>query len=190
MLSCCLPVKCYFGIPSDLYFVVVRTCEIEDPRMQTRRQHVGLQCIFAVPELKKFPRKKKKKKEKFTKDDIHCRGGAGAYLQQSTGNRQVTAWTGLQSIAGKHRGTPDKQQCTQPFILKGNLERPVNITIMFLNCGRKPEYPEKTRACMERICKLHAERPLARSQTQDLLGARQQCYQLHHHAASSYYHRP
>ncbi|MEQ2289339.1 hypothetical protein AMECASPLE_031941 [Ameca splendens] len=29
-------------------------------------------------------------------------GGAGAYLQQSTGERQDTSWTGRQSITGRH----------------------------------------------------------------------------------------
>ncbi|MEQ2248325.1 hypothetical protein ILYODFUR_018045 [Ilyodon furcidens] len=62
---------------------------------------------------------------------------------------------------------------------KGSLERPINLTGMSLDCWRKPEYPVRTHAC-----KLHAERPPAWSRTQDLLAARQQCYQLRHHAAS------
>ncbi|MEQ2252777.1 hypothetical protein ILYODFUR_025369 [Ilyodon furcidens] len=53
---------------------------------------------------------------------------------------------------------------------------------MSLDCGRKPEYPVRTHACTGRTCKLHA-RPLAESRTQDLLAARQQCYQLCHRAA-------
>ncbi|MED6248382.1 hypothetical protein ATANTOWER_032639 [Ataeniobius toweri] len=32
------------------------------------------------------------------------RGGAGAYLQLSTGKSQGTAWTGRQPIAGQHIG--------------------------------------------------------------------------------------
>ncbi|MED6276947.1 hypothetical protein CHARACLAT_008158, partial [Characodon lateralis] len=52
---------------------------------------------------------------------------------------------------------------------KGNLERAINLTRMPLDCGRK--YPERTRAYTRR------------SRTQDLLPARQQCYQLRHHAA-------
>uniref|UniRef100_A0A8C5ED04 C1q domain-containing protein n=1 Tax=Gouania willdenowi TaxID=441366 RepID=A0A8C5ED04_GOUWI len=28
----------------------------------------------------------------------------------------------------------------------GNLETPINLTVMFLDCGRKPEYPEETHA--------------------------------------------
>ncbi|MED6234832.1 hypothetical protein ATANTOWER_003763 [Ataeniobius toweri] len=43
---------------------------------------------------------------------------------------------------------------------------------MFLDCGRKPEYLVRTYK--------HAERPQAR--IPDLLAARQQCYQWHHHA--------
>ncbi|MED6295170.1 hypothetical protein CHARACLAT_028845 [Characodon lateralis] len=35
------------------------------------------------------------------------------------------------------------------------------------------------------IAQLHAERPLGRNRTQDLLAARQQCYQLRHCAALS-----
>ncbi|MED6235539.1 hypothetical protein ATANTOWER_028688 [Ataeniobius toweri] len=37
---------------------------------------------------------------------------------------------------------------------------------MVLDCGRKLEYPERTHAC-----KLHAEKPTARSRTKDLLAA-------------------
>ncbi|MEQ2316835.1 hypothetical protein AMECASPLE_036579 [Ameca splendens] len=43
-----------------------------------------------------------------------------------------------------------------------------NLTVMFLDCGRKLEYPEKTHACTGRTCKL-------RIGTQDLHAARQQC---------------
>ncbi|KAK5618288.1 hypothetical protein CRENBAI_020020 [Crenichthys baileyi] len=37
-------------------------------------------------------------------------------------------------------------------------ERPINLTGMSLDCGRKPEYPVRTHACTARTCKLHAER--------------------------------
>ncbi|MEQ2301585.1 hypothetical protein AMECASPLE_037586 [Ameca splendens] len=67
-------------------------------------------------------------------------------------------------------------QDKQPFTRKGNLERPVNLTVMLLDCGRKPEYPERTIECTGRTCTLHAERPPARSRTQGLLlAAKQQC---------------
>ncbi|MEQ2225295.1 hypothetical protein ILYODFUR_016024, partial [Ilyodon furcidens] len=82
-----------------------------------------------------------------------------------------------QSIAGQHR--QDKQPCTHSFMPKGNLERPINITVMFLDCGRKLEYLERTHACTGRKCQLRAERPPAGSQTQDLLAARYQFYQQH-----------
>ncbi|MEQ2292465.1 hypothetical protein AMECASPLE_023365 [Ameca splendens] len=65
--------------------------------------------------------------------------GAGAYLQRSTGEKRGTPWTGRQSIAGQHKDTQDKQLCTHPFIPKGNLERPITLTAMFLYCGRKLE---------------------------------------------------
>ncbi|MEQ2181741.1 hypothetical protein GOODEAATRI_014615, partial [Goodea atripinnis] len=76
------------------------------------------------------------------------REGASVYLQRSTGERRATTpWTGCQSIAGQHRDTQDKQPCTHPFIPKGNLERPINLTVMFLDFERKPEYPERTHGC-------------------------------------------
>ncbi|MEQ2205462.1 hypothetical protein XENOCAPTIV_030581 [Xenoophorus captivus] len=59
---------------------------------------------------------------------------------------------------------------------------------MSLDCGRKPEYPVRTHTCTGRTCKLHAERPPTGNQTQDLLAARQQCYQLRHHAALHLFH--
>ncbi|MEQ2293612.1 hypothetical protein AMECASPLE_035354 [Ameca splendens] len=95
---------------------------------------------------------------------------------------------------GERRGHPEQvtspsQGNTQTTIHtlihtpKGNLELPINLTDMFLDCGRKPEYLVRTHACTGRTCKLHAERPQAGNQTQDLLAARQQCYQLCHCAA-------
>jgi len=62
----------------------------------------------------------------------------GVTLDRSPG--QVT-WTGHQSVAGQHR---DTQPCTHTLTPRDNLDRPVNLTVMFLGCGRKPEYPEKT----------------------------------------------
>ncbi|MEQ2249796.1 hypothetical protein ILYODFUR_033090 [Ilyodon furcidens] len=92
---------------------------------------------------------------------------------------------------GERQGTPGQvtspsqgntQTTTHTLIHtpKGNLELPINLTGMSLDCGRKPEYPVRTHACMGRTCKLHAERPPAGNRTQDLLAARQQCYQLRH----------
>ncbi|MEQ2295347.1 hypothetical protein AMECASPLE_013156 [Ameca splendens] len=97
------------------------------------------------------------------------------------GERQGTPWTGRQSIAGQHTNNHAHTLIHTP---KGNLEKPINLTGMSLDCGRKPEYPVRTHTCTGRTCKLHAERHLARNRTQDLLAARQQCYQRRHHAAS------
>ncbi|MED6287671.1 hypothetical protein CHARACLAT_018674 [Characodon lateralis] len=100
------------------------------------------------------------------------------------GERHGTPWTGRQSIAGQHRDIQDKQPCTHSFTPKGNLERPINLKVMFLDCVRKPEYPVKTHEGTGRTFKLHAGRPPARSETQELLAARQQCYQLCHRGAA------
>ncbi|MEQ2173011.1 hypothetical protein GOODEAATRI_027268 [Goodea atripinnis] len=91
-----------------------------------------------------------------------------------------TPWTRHQSITGQHRDTQDTPIHT-------NLERPINLTVMFWDCEQKPEYQERTHACTGRTCKLHAERPPAGSQTQDLLAAKQQCYQMRHHALLFYF---
>ncbi|MEQ2165936.1 hypothetical protein GOODEAATRI_022263 [Goodea atripinnis] len=91
------------------------------------------------------------------------------------GGRRGTPWTGRQSIVGQHRHTQDKQPSTHSFTPKGNVEGPINLTVIFLDCGRKPEYLERTHICTWRTCKLHAERPPVGSRTQDLLAARQQC---------------
>ncbi|MEQ2305604.1 hypothetical protein AMECASPLE_039504 [Ameca splendens] len=45
---------------------------------------------------------------------------------------------------------------------KGNSERPINLTGMSLDCGRKPEYPVRTHTCTGSTYKLHAERPHGR----------------------------
>ncbi|MEQ2281833.1 hypothetical protein AMECASPLE_034423 [Ameca splendens] len=116
-----------------------------------------------------------------TTSSIICCWEAGAYLQQSMGRRQGRPWTGHQSIAGQHKHTEDKQPCTHSFTPKGNVERPINLTGMSLDCGRKLEYPERTHACTGRTCKLHAERPPTRSQT--LAARRSWRYQLLHSAA-------
>ena len=42
---------------------------------------------------------------------------------------------------------------------RNNLETSINLTCMFLDGGRKPEYPERTHAYTGRTYKLHTERP-------------------------------
>ncbi|MEQ2237687.1 hypothetical protein ILYODFUR_025623 [Ilyodon furcidens] len=81
-------------------------------------------------------------------------------------NQRGTSWIGRQSITGQHRHTQDKQPCTHSFTPKGNLERPINLTGMSLDCGRKPEYPVRSTG---RTCKLRAERPPAESRPRTFL---------------------
>ncbi|MED6289000.1 hypothetical protein CHARACLAT_031930 [Characodon lateralis] len=66
-------------------------------------------------------------------------------------------------VASPSQGNTQTSMHTLIHTPKGNLERPINITVMFLDCGRKLEYPVRTHACTGRTCKLHAERPPARS---------------------------
>ncbi|MEQ2245619.1 hypothetical protein ILYODFUR_029835 [Ilyodon furcidens] len=67
---------------------------------------------------------------------------AEAYLQWSLGKRRGTPWTGGHSITGQLTDTQDNQPCT--LTPKEDIEKPVNLTVMFLHCGGKPEYPERT----------------------------------------------
>ncbi|MEQ2250257.1 hypothetical protein ILYODFUR_038081 [Ilyodon furcidens] len=86
-------------------------------------------------------------------------------------------------VASPSQGNTQTTTHTLIHTPKGNLELPINLTGMSLDCGRKPEYLVRTHACTGRTCKLHAERPQAGNRTQGLLAARQQCYQLRHRAA-------
>ncbi|MED6278391.1 hypothetical protein CHARACLAT_023336 [Characodon lateralis] len=85
-------------------------------------------------------------------------GEAGAYLQQSTGERRGTPWTGRQSITGQHRNTKDKQPCSHSFTPKGNLEKPNNLTVFWTVGGSRSIWRE-----MGTTCFLHAERPQPRT---------------------------
>ena len=66
-----------------------------------------------------------------------------------------TPWTGRQSITGPHRG---KQPCTLTPRYNFRMTNEPNMHVFF-NSGRKPEFLERTHACMGRTCKLHTERP-------------------------------
>ncbi|MEQ2302618.1 hypothetical protein AMECASPLE_008506 [Ameca splendens] len=62
-------------------------------------------------------------------------------------------------VTSPSQGNTDRtNNHTHSSTSKGNVERPINLTVMFLDCGRKPEYPERTHKCKGRTFKLHAER--------------------------------
>ena len=88
------------------------------------------------------------------------RGGAGAY---PTGHRVRGAVHPGQVASPSHRGPHRDKRDTQPHtgshsLLRTILESPINLTCMFLDSGRKPEYPERTHAYTGRTCE-HTERP-------------------------------
>ncbi|MEQ2246406.1 hypothetical protein ILYODFUR_038202 [Ilyodon furcidens] len=82
--------------------------------------------------------------------------GAGAYLQQSMGERRVHPG----QVAGPSQGNTQTTTHTLTNSPKGNLEVPINLTGMSLDCGRKLEYPVRTHACTGKTCILHAENNL------------------------------
>ena len=82
---------------------------------------------------------------------VGSRGG-WSLSQRSSGDRWGTPWTGRQSITGPHRDKRDKQPCMHTFTPKDNLESSIKLTCMFLDGGRKPEYPERTHAYTGRTC--------------------------------------
>ncbi|MEQ2284824.1 hypothetical protein AMECASPLE_025475 [Ameca splendens] len=60
---------------------------------------------------------------------LSVQGGIGAgALQRSIGERRGTSWPDLQSITRQHRKT-----CRHTH--QNNVDRPVNLTDMFLDCG-------------------------------------------------------
>ncbi|MEQ2242717.1 hypothetical protein ILYODFUR_038890 [Ilyodon furcidens] len=79
--------------------------------------------------------------------------------------------------------SPVHHRATQPhsFTPKSNLEKPTNLTVMFLDCGRKLKYQVRTHAYEKHANSM--QKDPQRSRTQDLVSARQQCYQLRHCAA-------
>ena len=77
--------------------------------------------------------------------------------QQSSGERRGPPWIGRQSITGPHRDKRDKQPFTLTLTPKDNLESSINLTRMFLDGGRKPEYPERTHAYTGRTYKLQVK---------------------------------
>ena len=84
--------------------------------------------------------------------------GAGAY---PSGHR---ARGGVQpgqvaSPSQGHTETNETNNHTRSHsLLRTIIESPINLTCMFLDGGRKPEYPERTHAYTGRTCKLHVEK--------------------------------
>ncbi|MEQ2226110.1 hypothetical protein ILYODFUR_024258 [Ilyodon furcidens] len=72
-------------------------------------------------------------------------------------------------VASPSQGNTQTTMHTLSHTPKGNLELPINLTGMSLDCGRKPEYPVRTHACTGRTCKLHAERPPPRIEPRTFL---------------------
>jgi len=85
-------------------------------------------------------------------------GGAGAYPSCHWARGGVHPGQ-LASPSQGHIETNETQPCTLTLTPKDNLESPINLTCMFLDGGRKLEYPERTHAYTGRTCKLHTERP-------------------------------
>jgi len=61
--------------------------------------------------------------------------------QLSLGERQGTPRTHRQSITRPRRDNRDKQPSTLTLTSTVNLESPISLTFIFLDGGRKPEYP-------------------------------------------------
>ena len=66
--------------------------------------------------------------------------GGWSLSQRSSSERRGKPWTGRQSITGPHRDKRDKQPCTPSLTPKDNFKTPINLTCIFLDGGRKPEY--------------------------------------------------
>ncbi|MEQ2266714.1 hypothetical protein XENORESO_016354 [Xenotaenia resolanae] len=81
----------------------------------------------------------------------------GVHLQWSLGE--------MYRLPIHKRDVQDTQPCSHMRISKGTLETPFS-TVMFLDWGRKLEYPDRTHTCMRRTFKPQAKRPQAGIQTQ------------------------
>ena len=86
------------------------------------------------------------------------------YLNPSAGAYPSSHW----ARGGVHPGqaasqsqdhTETNEKNNHARSLRTILETPTNLTCMFLDGGRKPEYPERTHAYTGKTCKLHTERP-------------------------------
>ncbi|XP_054638507.1 mutS protein homolog 5 isoform X2 [Dunckerocampus dactyliophorus] len=94
---------------------------------------------------------------------IYLKQGRGGMLEPIPADFGQQAGYTLDWSPANRRAHIDKQPFTLTFIPMDNLESPINITCMFLECGTKPEYPEKTHTRTGRTCKLHTEMPKGES---------------------------
>ena len=84
------------------------------------------------------------------------RGGAGDYPSSHRAKGGVHPG----QVASPSQGHTETHETNNHAhsLLGTILESPINLTCMFLDGGRKPEYPERTHAYTGRTCKLHTER--------------------------------
>jgi len=72
-------------------------------------------------------------------------GGAGASPANVPGERRGHLDRSPEQVASLSQGNTETHNHAHTHITpRDNLERPINLTVMFLDCGRKPEYLEKT----------------------------------------------
>jgi len=84
------------------------------------------------------------------------RGGAGAYPSSHWARGGVNPGR----VASPSQGHTETNSHTHSHsLLKTIWESPINLTCMFFDGGRKPEYPERTHTYTGRTCKIHTGRP-------------------------------
>ena len=87
------------------------------------------------------------------------RGGAGAYPSA----HRARGWVHPVRVASPSQGHTETNETNNHThshsLLRTIFDSPINLTCMFLDGGRKLEYPERTHAYTGRTCELHTERP-------------------------------
>ena len=87
------------------------------------------------------------------------RGGAGAYPSSHRARGGVLLGLATSPSQGHTETNETNNHARSHSLLRTILESPINLTCMFLDSWRKPEYPERTHAYTGRTCKLHTGRP-------------------------------
>lgn len=91
------------------------------------------------------------------------------FRNRSSGNFMVNG----NAVTDKHR-TNDYAHILKP---EDNFMKPINQTVIFLDCWRKPKYPEKAEHAQEEHANSTQKDTMPGIQTGDLLAARQGYYQ-------------